>query len=108
MLDLSQIVSGPYCGQLLAALGAEVILVESSTRLISRGFGPFTGEPAYDASAMFNQINQGKRSVQLNLATESGRRLLFQRRQLSTWCWITVRARGRVDGRHSIGAHGRA
>ncbi len=78
VLDLSQIVSGPYCGQLLAALGAEVILVESSTRLISRGFGPFTGEPAYDASAMFNQINQGKRSVQLNLATESGRRLLFE------------------------------
>ncbi len=78
VLDLSQIVSGPYCGQLLAALGAEVILIESSTRLISRGFGPFTGEPAYDASAMFNQINQGKRSVQLNLATDSGRRLLFE------------------------------
>ncbi len=78
VLDLSQIVSGPYCGQLLAALGAEVILVESSTRLISRGFGPFTGEPAYNASAMFNQVNQGKRSVQLNLATESGRELLFE------------------------------
>ena len=55
-----------------------MVLVESSTRLISRGFGPFTGEPAYDASAMFNQVNQGKRSVQLNLATESGRELLFE------------------------------
>ena len=44
MLDLSQIVSGPYAGQLLAALGADVVLVETSQRLISRGFGPFVGE----------------------------------------------------------------
>ncbi len=78
VLDLSQIVSGPYAGQLLAALGADVVLVESSRRLISRGFGPFVGEPAYDASAMFNQINQGKRSVQLNLATVAGRDLLLE------------------------------
>ena len=76
VLDLSQIVSGPYCGQLLAALGADVILVESARRLISRGFGPFVGEPAYDASSMFNQVNRGKRSVQINLASEGGRQLL--------------------------------
>ncbi len=78
VLDLSQIVSGPYAGQLLAALGADVVLVETSQRLISRGFGPFVGEPAYDASAMFNQINQGKRSVELNLANEAGRELLLE------------------------------
>jgi crotonobetainyl-CoA:carnitine CoA-transferase CaiB-like acyl-CoA transferase len=76
VLDLSQIVSGPYAGQLLAALGADVVLVETSQRLISRGFGPFVGEPAYDASAMFNQINQGKRSLELNLANDGGRELL--------------------------------
>ena len=78
VLDLSQIVSGPYAGQLLAALGADVVLVETSQRLISRGFGPFVGEPAYDASAMFNQINQGKRSVELNLANDAGRELLLE------------------------------
>jgi crotonobetainyl-CoA:carnitine CoA-transferase CaiB-like acyl-CoA transferase len=78
VLDLSQIVSGPYAGQLLAALGADVVLVETSQRLISRGFGPFVGEPAYDASAMFNQINQGKRSVELNLASDAGRELLLE------------------------------
>jgi crotonobetainyl-CoA:carnitine CoA-transferase CaiB-like acyl-CoA transferase len=77
VLDLSQIVSGPYAGQLLAALGADVVLVESRRRLVSRSFGPFVGEPAYDASAMFNQINQGKRSVQLNLTTVAGREVLM-------------------------------
>lgn len=78
VLDVSQIVSGPYAGHLLAALGAEVIMVESRSHLVSRGFGPFAGEPAHDASSMFNQVNRGKRSVQLNLATEEGRGILFE------------------------------
>jgi len=73
VLDLGQFVAGPYCGQLLAALGAEVTLVEPPGIPVSRVFGPFAGEPRHDASALFNQINRGKRSVQLDLRSEAGR-----------------------------------
>lgn len=76
VLDLSHIVAGPYAGQLLAALGAEVILIESARYPVSRSFGPFVGEPRHDASMMFNQINRGKKSVQIDLTTAGGRRLL--------------------------------
>lgn len=76
VLDLTHIVAGPFCGQLLAALGADVILVESATYPVSRGFGPFLGEPKHDTSMMFNHVNRGKRSVQIDLTTSAGRRLL--------------------------------
>ena len=76
VLDLSHIVAGPFCGQLLAQLGAEVILVESANYLVSRSFGPFVGEPWHDASMMFNHVNRGKRSVQIDLKTDGGQELL--------------------------------
>ena len=76
VLDLSHIVAGPFCGQLLAQLGADVVLVESATYLVSRSFGPFVGEPWYDASMMFNHVNRGKRSVQIDLTTDGGQELL--------------------------------
>jgi len=76
ILDLTQYVAGPFAGQLLASLGAEVVLVETSTRTISRGFGPFAGSPAHDAGSTFNHHNRGKRSVLLNLKTDAGRKLL--------------------------------
>lgn len=78
VLDLSHIVAGPYCGMLLAALGADVVLVESSRYTVSRSFGPFVGEPRHDASMMFNQVNRGKKSVAVDLTTEGGRRLLHR------------------------------
>lgn len=71
--DFSQFVAGPVCGMLLAALGAEVTLVEPPGFPISRMFGPFVGEPNWDASALFAQVNRGKRSVQLDLRTDEGR-----------------------------------
>ena len=76
VLDLSQIVAGPYCGMLLAALGADVVVVESPKRLLSRGFAPFIGEPWWDGSMMFNNVNRGKRSIALDLRTAEGRRVL--------------------------------
>ena len=76
VLDLSQIVAGPYCGMLLAALGADVVVVESPKRLLSRGFAPFVGEPWWDGSMMFNNVNRGKRSIALDLRTAEGRGVL--------------------------------
>jgi crotonobetainyl-CoA:carnitine CoA-transferase CaiB-like acyl-CoA transferase len=76
VLDLTQYVAGPFAGQCLAALGAEVVLVETSTHAPTRGFGPFAGEPAHDAGATFNHHNRGKRSVLVNLKTEQGAAIL--------------------------------
>ena len=76
VLDLTQMVAGPFSGQLLAALGAEVLIVESRARLTSRQFGPFVAEPTYNTSTNFNHANRGKRSVEINLSTEEGRELL--------------------------------
>ena len=76
VLDLTQYVAGPFAGQCLAALGAEVVLIETSTHSPSRSFGPFAGTPRHDAGATFNHHNRGKRSVLLNLKTDEGRRIL--------------------------------
>jgi crotonobetainyl-CoA:carnitine CoA-transferase CaiB-like acyl-CoA transferase len=78
VLDLGQIVAGPYAGQVLAALGAEVILIESRAHPVSRMFGPFIGEPKHDGAMMFHQVNRGKASVELDLTSDSGHRLLLE------------------------------
>lgn len=64
VLDLSRVLSGPYCTALLADLGAEVIKIETPGRGDdSRHFGPFRG----GASVYFALINRNKKSVALNL-----------------------------------------
>ena len=64
VLDLSRVLSGPYCTALLADLGAEVIKIETPGRGDdSRHFGPFVG----GASVYFALINRNKKSVTLNL-----------------------------------------
>lgn len=77
VLDLGQVVAGPFTGQLLAALGAEVIIVESRAHPVSRLFGPFVGEPKHDAGMMFHQVNRGKTSVEVDLTRAEGRRVLL-------------------------------
>jgi len=76
VLDLSQYVAGPFAGQMLASLGAEVVLVESGTHLVTRKIPPFVGEPTYDASMNFNYVNRGKKSVLINLRSPEGRQML--------------------------------
>jgi crotonobetainyl-CoA:carnitine CoA-transferase CaiB-like acyl-CoA transferase len=81
VLDLTRVLAGPWCGQNLADLGAEVIKVERPGKGDdSRAFGPpwlkdaqgrDTAEAAYFAAA-----NRGKRSVTVNLAHPEGQRLV--------------------------------
>ena len=77
VLDLSRVLAGPWAGQLLADLGAEVIKVERpGTGDDTRGWGPpylkdrnggNTGEAAYFLSA-----NRGKRSIAIDISTAAG------------------------------------
>ena len=70
VLDFTQVWAGPFCTQNLAHLGAEVIRVETMARTpcITRMIPPFADdEPGPGRAGFFNQYNQGKRSIFLNL-----------------------------------------
>ena len=73
VLDLSRVMSGPFCTAMFADLGAEVIKIEMpGVGDDSRHFGPFVeGESAY-----FMLLNRGKKSVTLDLKSDRGRDLL--------------------------------
>lgn len=74
VLDLTRVLSGPYCTMLLADLGARVIKIEQPGKGDdTRGWGPpfQAGESAY-----FLSINRNKESVTLDFKQEDGRRLL--------------------------------
>ena len=78
MLDLSQEVAGPFCGKLLAGLGAEVVKVEPpGSGDPSRSVGPFVrAEPHPEQSAPFLYLNTGKKSITLNFDSATGAALL--------------------------------
>ena len=73
VIDLSRVMSGPFCTAMLADLGAEVIKIEMpEVGDDSRHFGPYRdGESAY-----FMLLNRGKKSVTLNLKSDRGRGIL--------------------------------
>lgn len=77
VLDLGQVVAGPWTGTLLAALGADVTFVEPPGFPLSRRFGPFVGEPLHDAGAVFSQVSRGKRSLQIDVKSAEGHELLY-------------------------------
>ena len=75
--DFTWVWAGPHCTLQLAHLGAEVIRVESSTRpCVTRMLPPFADFKAGpNRSGYFNQYNQGKRSITLDLKRPDGREI---------------------------------
>ncbi len=75
VIDLTRVLGGPYCTQILADHGADVIKVEPPTGDEVRDWGPpFHGDDA----AYFVGINRNKRSIGLDLASEGGRAVLMK------------------------------
>jgi crotonobetainyl-CoA:carnitine CoA-transferase CaiB-like acyl-CoA transferase len=74
VLDVTQVMAGPYCAMVLADLGADVIKVEppagDSTRVMPGASGR--------DSPSFNAVNRGKRGIVLNLKTPAGRDVLLR------------------------------
>ena len=74
VVDLTWVWAGPYSAMQLAHLGAEVVKVESSERVdVTRVLGPWAdGEVGLDRSGYFNQYNQGKQGIVLDLKQPPG------------------------------------
>jgi crotonobetainyl-CoA:carnitine CoA-transferase CaiB-like acyl-CoA transferase len=80
VVELARILAGPWAGQILADLGADVIKVErEGSGDDTRAWGP-PFVPAADggnlASAYFHCTNRGKRSIALNFDTAEGQRVV--------------------------------
>jgi crotonobetainyl-CoA:carnitine CoA-transferase CaiB-like acyl-CoA transferase len=92
VLDLSRVLAGPWAGQNLADLGAEVIKVERpKVGDDSRAFGPpwvqdREGRPSKD-SAYFTSANRGKKSITVNVAKPEGQALV---RELAGKCDVLI------------------
>ncbi|HWL29158.1 MAG TPA: CoA transferase, partial [Burkholderiaceae bacterium] len=76
VLDLTRVVSGPFCTMLLGDLGADVVKIEEPVNGDdSRAFGPpFSG----GESAYFLSVNRNKRSCAINLKSDEGIQLVRQ------------------------------
>ena len=74
VLDLTRMLSGPYCTMMLADHGAEVIKIESETGDSSRSNGPFRDDdPKQEWAGYFVSLNRSKKSIKLDLKTEIGK-----------------------------------
>ncbi|PJI47780.1 MAG: CoA transferase [Pseudomonas sp.] len=92
VLDLSRVLAGPWCGQILADLGAEVIKIERpGVGDDTRGWGPpyMKSADGSDSSeaAYYQSTNRNKLSVALNLATPEGQALV---RALACECDVLI------------------
>ena len=75
VLDLSRMLSGPYCTMMLADHGAEVIKIESPTGDTSRKTGPFKPEDLEKKwSGYFVSLNRNKKSVVIDLKSKDGKK----------------------------------
>src|SRR6266851_3549046 len=74
VLDVTQVMAGPFCAMVLADLGADVIKIEppagDSTRQMPGAVGA--------DSPSFNAVIRGKRSVVVNLKSDDGRAVFLR------------------------------
>ena len=77
VLDLSRVLAGPYCGMMLADMGADVIKIE----LLGKGddsrvsYPVIEGKDGKKESGYFMNLNRNKRSLTLNLKSEKGKEI---------------------------------
>jgi len=79
VVDLTRILAGPYATMILGDMGADVIKVENPDGGDdTRAWGPPWVPQAGGASAYYTAVNRNKRSVALDLKSETGREVLWR------------------------------
>jgi crotonobetainyl-CoA:carnitine CoA-transferase CaiB-like acyl-CoA transferase len=80
IVECAEEVPGPYCGKLLADLGAEVIKIEPPAHGdAARRMGPFyNDDPSPDNSLLFGYLNTNKFGVTLDVSTTLGKELVHR------------------------------
>ncbi len=81
VLELARILAGPWIGQLLADLGADVVKVEAPEGDDTRAWGPPFVEGAAGenlSAAYFHSCNRGKRSIMADFRTDESRALVMK------------------------------
>lgn len=76
VIEISHLIAGPYCGQLLAEEGATVIKVESPEGDLTRHREPMRHSQQGRISGYFGALNRGKESVVLDLKNAEGMKIL--------------------------------
>jgi crotonobetainyl-CoA:carnitine CoA-transferase CaiB-like acyl-CoA transferase len=76
VVDLSRVLGGPFCTQILGDHGAEVIKIEPPQGDETRGWGPPFDENGL--SAYFSGTNRNKRSISLDIRQEEGKEILLK------------------------------
>ncbi|MFE8702743.1 CaiB/BaiF CoA transferase family protein [Cytobacillus sp. FJAT-54145] len=75
VIDLSQILAGPYCTMVLADMGADVIKIEKHPKGDdTRSMGPYINEESY----MYMMVNRNKRGMCINLKSDEGKQVLLE------------------------------
>ena len=101
VIDLSRVLGGPYCTQILGDHGAEIIKIEPPRGDETRDWGP----PFHDGdSAYYIGVNRNKRSMGLDLSRPEGREVLLRMLEnadvllenykpgtMESWGWATRR-----------------
>jgi len=89
VIEYGEFISGPYCGKLLADLGAEVIKIEKpGFGDKARSHGPFPQDiPHPERSGLFLFLNTNKLGVTLNVGTAAGVKIF---RELVKWADVIV------------------
>jgi crotonobetainyl-CoA:carnitine CoA-transferase CaiB-like acyl-CoA transferase len=73
VIEAASYVTGPFAGQLLADLGADVIKIEEPKR-----GDPFRGWGEHNYAATFCSLNRNKKSITLDFRTDEGRNIAFK------------------------------
>lgn len=74
VVDVSRVLAGPFCGQMLADMGADVIKVESPEGDENRQWAPINED---GESCNFMSVNRGKRGISINLKEPEGQEVLY-------------------------------
>ncbi|WP_339161240.1 CoA transferase [Siminovitchia sp. FSL H7-0308] len=75
VIDLSQVLAGPYCTMVLGDMGADVIKIEKYPNGDdTRAMGPFHNNESH----MYMMVNRNKRGMCLNVKKEEGRDILYE------------------------------